>query len=475
MKRRYRLDKTGYRIDNIAYDDYVGSPSLPKNAVKVPVSADYSAEKNTDIIFKIIDSTSLAGGGTIYIPRGRYRIHNIELKSNICLFIEKGAELIFPSFDEANEKGLCTKPVIYANNAENISITGGGVINGNGESYTNESEVSEPMKPLEAFNTYERVINARKRIRFPKSEPRPRLIHLTGCRNVEISDIILKNSPSWTCCIDGCTDVSIHNIVIDNNIHSGNTDGIDIVGSTNVEIHSSFIAGADDGVCIKTFSESAKNIYVHDMTVISFANSFKIGTETGSEVKDIRVENCFFTMPENIVGGYAGIAIESADGANVSGVSVKNIEMSGVSSPFLIWLGCRLREEKNTPGSVKNIRIENISATDTELPCAVTGCCFGGEVYRPEDIMISNLKAVYRNTGEDLDINDGSDERAMDGYPEITRILHQYINSHEESDYFDLPAYGLFARHVKNLKTESFDICPRDCNKREKNIFIDCI
>ncbi len=475
MKKAYRLDKTGYRIDSIAYSDYVGSPSLPENAVKVPVSEDFSAEKNTEIIRNTIDSTSLAGGGTLYISPGRYRIHNIKLESNICLFIEKGAELIFADYDEARGKNLCSKPVIYAENADNIRITGGGIIDGNGESYTYESEKPEPMKPLNEFNTYQRVINARKRIRFPKSEPRPRLMHIRACRNVEITDIIMKNTPFWTCCIEGSADVNIHNIVIDNNIHSGNTDGIDIVGSKNVEVHSSFIAGADDGVCIKTFSESAENIYVHDMTVISFANSFKIGTETGADVKSIRVENCLFTMPENTVGGYAAIAIESADGANVSDISVKNIKMAGVSSPLLIWLGCRLREKRKTPGSVRNIRIENISASDTELPCAVTGCLFGGEVYRPEDIMISNLKAVYRNTGEDLDINDGSDERAMDGYPEITRILHQYINSHEESDYFDLPAYGLFARHVKNLKTESFDICPRDCNKREKNIFIDCI
>ena len=475
MKRRYRLDKTGYRIDNIAYTDYVGSPSLPENAVKVPVSEDFSAEKNTEIIRQNIDSTSLAGGGTLYISPGCYRIHNIELKSNICLFIEKGAELVFASYEEVNEKGLCTKPVIYADAAENIRITGGGTIDGSGESYTYDSEVSEPMKPLEAFNTYERVVKARKRIRFPKSEPRPRLMHIRACRNVEITDIIMKNSPFWTCCIDGCTDVEIHNIIIDNNIHSGNTDGIDIVGSKNVEVYSSFIAGADDGVCIKTFSESAENIYVHDMTVISFANSFKIGTETGADITGVRLENCLFTMPKNTVGGYAGIAIESADGADVSDICVRNIKMEGVSSPLLIWLGCRLREKRNLPGSVRNILIENISASDTELPSAVTGCCFEGEVYRPENISISNLRAVYRNTGENLDINDGSDERAMDGYPEITRVLHQYINSHEESDYFDLPAYGLFARHVKDLKTESLDICPRGCNKREKYIYIDCI
>lgn len=83
---------------------------------------------------------SLDGGGTVVIPAGEWLTGRIELKSNVCLNIPEGAVLRFSGLirdylpvvftrDEGIEiysLGAC----IYANNAENIAVTGGGKIIG---------------------------------------------------------------------------------------------------------------------------------------------------------------------------------------------------------------------------------------------------------------------------------------------------------------------------------------------------------
>src|SRR5664280_239330 len=63
--------------------------------------ADYGAKKDgaspaTDAFRQAIQAAKAAGGGTIYVPPGRYTSGPIELFSNMTLDIDGGATIAFP-------------------------------------------------------------------------------------------------------------------------------------------------------------------------------------------------------------------------------------------------------------------------------------------------------------------------------------------------------------------------------------------
>ena len=466
----FTADENGTRIANIPFDDYITNMDMPVGSMIPEISENASGEDNSSAINKSIKS--LSSGGVVYIPGGEYKVSTIRLESNITLFISKNAKLISLDCDE-NEKSsnALYYGVIYAENAENIVITGGGKICGSGESYTLEPEVSEPLYALKEFNLYTRVIESRKRIRFGKETARNNIIHFSGCKNATVDNVILEESAGWTFVMNNCNDVTVKNTVIDNNMHVANTDGIDICASSNVFISDCFVATGDDAIVLKSSDGEIHNVTVDNCVLSSFANCFKIGTETQFDINNINVKNCKFFLPDGMTGGYAGIAIESADGSNVSDVTIDNIEMDGISAPILIWLGDRLKYDNKSVGSIKNIDISNVTAANTELPSAVTGCKHKGKIYSVQNVNLKNINAVYRDTGENLDVRKNVSSISMNGYPEITRISHFYFKSHELSGYWDLPCYSLFIRYADDIQYSEYKTIPRTCSEL-KEIYI---
>ncbi len=473
---KYTADESGNRISNIPYEDIILSCTADEKAL-IPegLSESGTPEDNAKAINSAIDA--LPQGGTVYIPEGTYKTMTVYLKSGITLFVAEGAELLSPDGEE--NEGSATPldtALIVARNAENITVTGGGRINGNGISYTNEAENSEPLYALKYFNTYTRVIEARKRIRAGKDTVRNNIINLQGCKNVSLNNIILCDSAGWTCVLDNCSDVTVDRLIIDNDMHVANSDGIDITGGENYTITDCFIATGDDGIVLKPIGHEIKNVTVKNCTISSYANCFKIGTETQMDVSGITVKDCYFFIPDGFTYGYSGIAIESCDGAKVTDVTVENIEMEGVSSPLLIWLGNRYKYDKKQTGEISGITIRNITAENIELPFAVTGCIDeDGTVRRVKDVVIKNLTATYRDSEENLDIRQKVGNYTMSGYPDITRVSHVYFISHELSKYWDLPCYGGLFKHCENVKYENITVTPRSCNERPEYYLDDMI
>lgn len=460
---KYTVDETASKIQNIPFEKYITDEKMPKSSIIPDISPSASAEKNAAAINSAI--SSVKEEGVIYIPKGEYKTSTIYLKSNITLFVSSGAKLISLTCDE-NEKSEAplNTAVIYAKDAENIKICGGGTICAEGKSYTNEAEETTPLYALSQFNLYTRVNESRKRIRFAKDTERYNTINLSSCKNAQIKNIVLEEAGNWTFVIESSQDVTVQNVVINNNMHVANSDGIDICASKNVSISNCFIATGDDAIVLKSNKGEIDNVKIDSCVLSSFANCFKIGTETQYDVKNISLNNCEFFLPNGITGGYAGIAIESADGANIQNVSIKNVTMDGISSPILIWLGCRLKYEKSEVGSIKDILIENVTATNTELPSAITGCKYNNTVYNVQDVTLKNIDATYRNTGENLNVKEPPSETSMSGYPEITRVSHRYFISHKFSEYWDLPSYSIYMRYVKNIDYKTYKTTPRSCS-----------
>jgi polygalacturonase len=89
----------------------------------------------TEAIRSAIQAAKLSGGGTVYIPAGRYISGSIELISDLVLQLEAGATVQFPAarlpYSKGRTQGFETigpVPLIGGRDLENVTVTGRGVI-----------------------------------------------------------------------------------------------------------------------------------------------------------------------------------------------------------------------------------------------------------------------------------------------------------------------------------------------------------
>lgn len=464
----YRMDEHYSYVDNIPYEKYL-TEALPYEGEIFRIT-DYGASTsatgtiNQAAINAAIDAANAEGGGLVLISGGVYKTGTIVMKSDVTLRVDQDSTLLSLNYDENIASGYAlSNGVIYANGVSNITIEGPGIIAGAGESFTNEAEAPTAFYPMETFELKSYVINMRSRIRMErKNSGRVNLLHFNNCENLTIRNVQLTNAATWTCNIRDSSNITINNVIINNNVHVANTDGIDLVGCRNAIVENCFIATGDDGICIKANSiQDADNIIIRYCEIMSLANCFKIGTETYKNVSNVYVHDCLFFRVD-IMGGYAGIAIESVDGSNLSDILIEDIRMDGVLAPLLIWLGNR-----NGEGSIDGIIVRNIEANRVDLPSAITGMRLKEGSLSIKNVTLENFLVSYREANETITFAPSNYyESSMTGYPEITRVFHRYVISHELSDYWDIPVYGLFVRHVDGLTVKNFKVRPRIVNNR---------
>ena len=465
---------------NIPFSDYLYKEERPESYVSI---TDYGADKNagytvnTKAVNSAIDSVSGRGGGVVFVPKGTFVCSTIVLKSNVTLFVEGTLKCVDHDTNKVAKEKLAgdktyfvhsrtSEGFICANGSDNITICGGGRIDGSGADYCMPPKYVETLLPLKKWHLKSYIMSFRYRIRFEKENSgRVNLLELRDCKNVNIHNIELYESARWTCNLFECDGIEIRDVIINSNYHVANSDGFDLSCCSNALVEHCYICTGDDALCIKADGDKdIENITIRDCKVMSLANCFKIGTTVYRDVKNVLVENCEFFM-DNTTGGYSGISIQSDCGGNVSDITIRNVKMDGVTSCFLLWLGNR---NNIKPGSLENITLENIEAVNVNLPSAVTGTNYNGKIYTVENVTVNNVSISYRDSEEELYIRDGGvGYESMLEYPEITRLCSIYTNSHEESPYWELPVYGLYVRHCNNLKLTGFNCTPRSCNKRK--------
>src|SRR3984893_5175572 len=203
--------------------------TLPAMAVgKVCDARTYGAKadgttKDTKAIQAAIDDCASAGGGTVKLSGGTFLSAPIVLKSNITFDLAKGTMLLgspdhadYPARTELRAPG--TQSLVSATNAEKIAITGGGTIDGNGESWWTEARATHNAGVVGAVTF------------------RPRLVVFAHCRTLRMERVTLQNSPSWQIVPYYTDDMTIRNVRILAPQRSPNTDAIDPFSSSHMVI-----------------------------------------------------------------------------------------------------------------------------------------------------------------------------------------------------------------------------------------------
>lgn len=405
---------------------------------------------NTKAIQAAVDKVAADGGGTVYVPAGRFLSGTIYFKSHVRMYLESGAVLLGSKDVNDYPLTICRYPsgtdryvaraLIWGEDLEDIAITGHGTIDGQGSVFTYNLVPSEK---------WQKLAKARKdSTRFfpePSYLDRPYLIRFISCRNVLLEHITLQKPAMWLQHYLNCDHVTIRDVDIFSH-GSLNNDLIDIDGSRNVVISGCRGDSDDDGITLKSTSAAAvQNVVISDCIIRSRTNAIKAGTESNGGFKDITITNC--VLKRSLVDsgfsgrseGLAGIALEIVDGGTLDRVTLSNIAMEDMAAPIYLRLGNRARpfkvnQEKPAIGRFRNVKISNITATNAgRNGCAILGI----KGHYVENVSIANVYIHFDGGGGKTVAQAEYPENDTD-YPESTR-------------YGDLPAYGFYCRHVDGL------------------------
>ena len=256
---------------------------------------------NAAFIQKAIDEVSNAGGGRVTIPPGNFLTGTLFLKSGVDLHLEPGACLLGSNKVSDYTDTGSRRALIFAKDQNRITISGSGVIDGQGQEL-----MLDVFRKLRSGELKGDSIWLVKR----PEVGRALILLFRSCTDVNVSDITLKNSSNWVQDYRECTDVVINRITVQSTAY-WNNDGLDVTDSRNVKITNCFINATDDGICLKSENpkSSCENIFIDSCTVRSSASGFKLGTAGAGGFKNIKVRNL------TVFDTYrSAIAIESVDG-----------------------------------------------------------------------------------------------------------------------------------------------------------------
>jgi len=361
---------------------------------------------NTALINKTIVKLNANGGGTLFFPAGNYLTGAIKLKSNITIELEAGATLLFSDnfddylpFVEMRHEGIMMNsfcPLLYAVDAENITIKGEGKIDGQGKKWWTEFfriytdlnkngvrdinkyqamwDKANDVKKLYAETNQDYVSSMQRRF-F-----RPPFIQPIRCKNFRIEGITIVNSPFWTINPEFCENVTIDGVTINNPL-SPNTDGINPESCKYVRISNCHISVGDDCITLKSgrdlqgrnLNAPNENITITNCTMLAGHGGVVIGSEMSGGVKKVVISNCVFD------GTDRGIRIKSTRGRGgvVEDIQISNIVMKNIQEEAIIldMLYTKMPVEPvsdRTP-IFRNINISNVTGSDVLIPIKIRG------------------------------------------------------------------------------------------------------
>ncbi|WP_158560588.1 glycoside hydrolase family 28 protein [Paenibacillus contaminans] len=408
--------------------------------IKAYGAAGDGISKDTAAVQAAINACAEAGGGTVYIPPGRFLVGTLLLKDHMTLWLEAGAVLLSSTDKEdfyfAEIYSNCANStmypgLLYGKNVSNITIAGRGCMDGQDQAFWEAKEaIGEGWNSTPA--------------RYVPKEWRPMMILLEDCSDIQIKDIQIRSSPVYSGWIIDCERVNLHGLQIINDFYGPNSDGFHFSSCRFVHIASCHFLTGDDSIAIDSNGQkNSQHFTITDCTFETSVNAFRIYTgldpwmhkEIYSEISDIAINNCS-------VANAAGVVNVTAENGLIERINVSNItaRMEQEGTAIFIMTG---------KGTVRRIQLQQWTVRSNGA-CTVIGMpddCI-------EDIVLSGIQFEV------------AAKRKLYGL-EVPEPIPSYAHHH-------FAPYALYFRYARKIRLNHVEVTWIGGSLEESWSAIDC-
>ena len=334
-------------------------------------------------IQKAIDDANAAGGGRVVLEKAVYKSGTIYLKSHVELHVPEGAVLLGndtpDGYDDVDDPRIGVRPersakaFVVSLNAEDVAITGSGVIDGQGVKFYDPSTIRGGF--------------------FSKPpHPRPRMIEFFNCKNVRFEDITFKDSPGWTCWIRQCENVTADRVKIHGDQRMINNDGFHMDCCRHVRIRHCDIRSGDDCVIMRAIRSLdgeigvCEDMVVEDCSLNSACQCIRLSCPSDGTIRHGIFRNLKMRGRNGVLSGHPARYLRKGDtgSCQMQDILIENCDIDVWNGAILFNVepGITLREFGNvtfrnitlkssrplqfqgTGDTVlRNIRLENVTGT----------------------------------------------------------------------------------------------------------------
>jgi len=416
--------------------------------------ADYGARNDgaassTAAFRAAIQAAKAAGGGTVYVPAGKYVTGPIELVSNLVFDIDAGAVLRFQasredlSYTKGRLEGtecITPQPLIGGHDLENVTIRGRGTITTDNAEWLKLVRQPEAAAARTVWMNINRALNLKQPVSpedFQKAALalRPSFIRTMDSKNVLIEGLHIIGSSMWTVHILYSQNVTIRDLIIET-FPGANTDGMDIDSSQDVRISNCYLDTGDDAICLKSGKD---------------ADGLRVNRPTAN----VAITNC------TVHHGHGAVVLGSETSGGFHNIVASNIVCQGTQK------GVRIKSTRGRGGVIENVRFDHWTMDGVDEAINVTNYYTRG----PEE-PVSERTPVFRNIAiSNMTINHSPLMINIEGLPEMP-VTGLQISNIIATGTVGMRAYNTQSMELHNVQVNS-EVGPAFLIRDSKELLLD--
>lgn len=353
-------------------------------------------EDNTAKINEAIEYLHQLGGGTLLFSDGVYNVRTVHLKSNVYLYVQKGATIKALKGNDApeatwfsdkkyrsglsptdsgpydNPENWLTKQdvghhyfrncMFFGERLDNVKIIGNGLITGDGN-LVNSDKVMNNAPDNRADKmfvmklcTHVEIggIQRQEDLWYDEKRDEPHYINKDGSKDFDTDNMLkIERAGHFALLATGTDTLNVHDTYFGKYNQSNVRDIYDFMACNFVRVTNIYSKVSSDDIikpgsdCSLGFTRPARNYKVRNIIGDTNCNLFQIGSETADDIMDVHVDNIYV-----LGANKAGFSISTNDGAKIKDIHLNcghtgsihsRSKMFRTTTPFFISISNRGR------------------------------------------------------------------------------------------------------------------------------------
>jgi polygalacturonase len=353
-------------------------------------------QDDTDKINAAIAHLADLGGGTLLFSEGTYNVRTVHLRSNVYLYVDRGATILAIKGGDAPEatwfsdlkyrhglsptdagpyedsENWLTKQdvghhyfrnsMFFGERLDNVKIIGNGRISGNGVLATSDNVMRNPPgSRCDKIFTLKLCTNVEiggiirdEDLWYDPAKDEPYYIEKDGAKSFDVSNMLqIDRGGHFVLLATGTDNIHVHDSYFSKHSQENARDIYDFMQCNDVTVTNVYSKLSSDDI-VKLGSDSSlgftrpvKGCRVRNVIGDTYCNLFQIGSETVDDIKDVHVDNIYV-----LGANKAGFSISTNDGGHVQDVHLNcghtgplhsRSKMVRTRTPFFISISNRGR------------------------------------------------------------------------------------------------------------------------------------